>query len=398
MRGVMVKLSDILTGTRSALQSANWHVEISRLRPGLRQHLDPLSELQRSEIALRQITGGVDLASYGHSWDLMPRQEGKNILDGLASRSSLMDAADASERLRIATEGVSVQDLVRNSSVYEQARRAADLSASTWVPFELEQHRLIGAQFADQLALGGLAFNLDAGRWQDPAFLSTFGTASALSRALDTAGMMDASVHAAMKSMAFAGIPDTLDLRTYRHLLDASGLVLPRWPRFRRLTEKQKQRLQRARLAGYQQPKHVAQAKSLVHQHELYLRDAIVALMESEYGDAWAEERLPLCGHHGKSLLGRWRKRGGGVFDHADYAHYVAVMVHPEHFTTIFSLAFEDEATIEDLVGSAGRLRAASHHPHEFTPADLRDLRVTWNGILKGLRRLEPGQELDWAS
>jgi hypothetical protein len=73
-------------------------------------------------------------------------------------------------------------------------------------------------------------------------------------------------------------------------------------------------------------------------------------------------------------------------------------MVHPEHFTMIFSLAFEDEATIEDLVGSAGRLRAASHHPHEFTSADLRDLRVTWNGILKGLRRLEPGQELDWAS
>ncbi|HVY89964.1 MAG TPA: hypothetical protein VG942_13930 [Hyphomonadaceae bacterium] len=325
-------------------------------------------------------------------------RQGKNFLGEPTGRSLAMDALDVSERLRIATGGVSIHDLVRSSSVYEHARRAADLSASTWVPFELEQHRLTGAQFADQLALGSLAFNLDARQWQDPAFLSTFGTASALSRALDTAGMMDASVHAAMKSMAFAGIPDTLDLRTYRHLLNASGLTLPRWPRFRRLTEKQKQRIQRERLAGYQQPKHIAQAKSLVHQHELYLRDAISALMESEYGESWAEERLPLCGDHGKSLLGRWRKHGGGVFDHADYPHYVAVMVHPEHFTAIFSLAFEDKATIEDLVGSARRLRATSHHPHEFTPADLRDLRVTWNGILKGLRRLEPGQELDWAS
>jgi hypothetical protein len=119
-----------------------------------------------------------------------------------------------------------------------------------------------------------------------------------------------------------------------------------------------------------------------VHQHERTCATAIVALMESEYGDAWAEERLPLCRHHGKSLswpVAQTRRRR--LRSSRFYPDYVAMMVHPEHFTTIFSLAFEDEATIEDLVGSAGRLRAASHHPHEFTPADLRDLREPGTGF-----------------
>jgi hypothetical protein len=149
------------------------------------------------------------------------------------------------------------------------------------------------------------------------------------------------------------------------------------------LTTAEKRRRFKARLQGRAEPAHVRKAKSLVHRYELTLRDILDAVMADTYGEDWPDSRLPLCDC--KDLLGRWRKRGGDVLDHADYAHYARMMSHPEHFEAIFEAGFDDPQALAMLLEDAGRLRAASHHARAFTPKDLRDLRVTWRTIEAGL-------------
>ena len=63
----------------------------------------------------------------------------------------------------------------------------------------------------------------------------------------------------------------------------------------------------------------------------------------------------------------------------------------PQHFADIFHLAFPDPPTIDD----AGRLRAASHHARDFTPEDLRDLRVVWRMLEAGLLALTEDIDFD---
>ena len=53
------------------------------------------------------------------------------------------------------------------------------------------------------------------------------------------------------------------------------------------------------------------------------------------------------------------------------------------------------DSKLRDLIGRAGRLRAASHHPHHFTPEDLRELRLTWRTIEAGLAALVDDFEID---
>ncbi|PWC96003.1 hypothetical protein TSO5_08915 [Azospirillum sp. TSO5] len=124
------------------------------------------------------------------------------------------------------------------------------------------------------------------------------------------------------------------------------------------------------------------------------LRDIIDVSMEIEYGEDWVEDRLSACGC--KGLLGKWRKRGGFVIEHADYAHYKDIMTHPEHFEAIFSAGFSDTDELRELIDKAGDLRAASHHAREFTKEDLRDLRLVWTSLEKGLLALTPDQDIDY--
>lgn len=51
----------------------------------------------------------------------------------------------------------------------------------------------------------------------------------------------------------------------------------------------------------------------------------------------------------------------------------------------IFDMAFTHPEMVVDLMKSAGNLRAASDHAREFTPEDLRDLRLTWKTLEAGL-------------
>jgi hypothetical protein len=70
-------------------------------------------------------------------------------------------------------------------------------------------------------------------------------------------------------------------------------------------------------------------------------------------------------------------------------------MSHPEHFEAVFQVGFDDPQALAELWTRAGRLRAASHHARMFTPEDLRDLRLVWLTIEKGLVALTPDCEID---
>ncbi|MEP7211167.1 MAG: hypothetical protein ABI740_10050 [Alphaproteobacteria bacterium] len=67
----------------------------------------------------------------------------------------------------------------------------------------------------------------------------------------------------------------------------------------------------------------------------------------------------------------------------------------PQHFADIFHLAFPDPPTIAQLIDDAGRLRAASHYARDFTPDDLRDLRVVWRMLEAGLLALTEDIDFD---
>ncbi|CAH2606066.1 conserved protein of unknown function (plasmid) [Rhodovastum atsumiense] len=283
----------------------------------------------------------------------------------------------------------------KEARIHEAAMQAAEMAARIHLPDFLEQHRLGAPALADHLTIAGLSRSADASRWNDTGYLSAFSGAAAMAQALGHHDRIGANLCGAMDSLSVEGFAGPSGLRDYQGVLNAAGLVLPRWPQFRPVSHRERAARQRRRLAQHQPSQHVRKAMPLVHQHESYLRQAIDEVMEAEYGENWVEERLPLCGPAGRRLFGKWQNRGGHALDHADYPDYLAIMAHPEHFDAIFAIAFEDIPVLTDLMEKARRLRAASHHPgHEFTAADLRDLRVTWNAIKRGLCLLEGSHEV----
>lgn len=184
-------------------------------------------------------------------------------------------------------------------------------------------------------------------------------------------------------------------LSEYRQFFDSAGLLLPRWPRVRRLDERDKNRQFAQRLGQNKPSIYIRKATTLFHQYERVLRQIINAVMEDQYGEDWAVERLPLCGC--KDLLGKWQKAGyGEVLDFADYHHYRMIMNHAEHFEHIFARAFVDPEILTTLVTTAAKYRGDTHHARDtFEPGDLLHLRVTWNTLRSGLIALMPDYEFD---
>ncbi len=281
-----------------------------------------------------------------------------------------------------------ISDMVRQSSPYAAVLETAQKLGPLGISGLLEQHRLSASALAEQLVLMGQVSAVA----RDPTLFGTFDAMSAANRMLDEAGAFGFESNDTLKMLMVAPVAGSFGLQEYRTVLDAAGLRLPRWPRFRVLTTAEQAERQRKRLAKYKQPRHRASAQSLVYQHESYLREAIDELMSAKYGDDWAEERLPRCGEVGSALLGKWRAQGGMPLDHADYAHYRALITQDEHFESIFCVAFSDPGVAANLINRARTLRAASHHPgHEFTKEDLRDLRLTWNAIKAAFRQFQSG-------
>jgi len=182
-------------------------------------------------------------------------------------------------------------------------------------------------------------------------------------------------------------------LNDYGQFLNAAGLSLPHWPHVRLLTIGEKRRRLRAMLNSNAEPVHVKKAKSLDHRYQLTLREILVDVMTGAYGEDWAVERLPLCDC--KDLLGKWKKRGGEVLDHADYFHYERIMSHPEHFETVFAAGFDDRAALAALINKARSLRSKFAHSNPFTLENLRDLRLIWLTIETGLLALTADYDIE---
>jgi hypothetical protein len=271
----------------------------------------------------------------------------------------------------------------------EAARELADRALALSMPEALADYQTSAQSMAERLSL------LDLG-WmgRDSIALEAFARGAAMSDALALTARVDSGLLEAARAFSTTLMPELSSLAAHRALLDASGLWLPRWPRVRLLTKAEKRRRLRQRLRGNAEPPHVRRAKSLVHRYELVLREVVDAAMADTYGEDWAQARLPKCDC--STLLGRAATRGGDPLDHADYAHYRMIMSHEEHHADVFSTAFENPTVIAELIDAAGRLRARSHHAREFSPEDLRDLRVVWRTIEAGLLALTEDVEFDF--
>lgn len=253
----------------------------------------------------------------------------------------------------------------------------------------LDQFRTSEAQLAIKLLnLGTLVDFVKI-----PAYLQAFTQASALADVFGESKRVDRYLQQASYEFAHAHVPGFPTLRQYGFFLDSSGLALPHWPSVRLLKIGDKRRRFGRLLQKNCESKDVRKGKSLVQRYELTLREVLDEVMTGAYGEDWPYSRLPLCDC--KTLLGKSESRGGTPLDHADYAHYELIMIHPEHFEEIFSLGFDDPDALKALMKKAGQLRAKLSHFHPFSNEDLRDLRVTWRSIETGLLALLPDYDVD---
>lgn len=274
-------------------------------------------------------------------------------------------------------------------SMVMEARKFADLSQSMILQESLDRFRPAAEQLTNKL----LHFHsLDA--FVQTSNLSAFVQTAAVAEAFRESSRVDSALVEAAKQFALVQLPALYGRSDYSRFLDASGLLLPKWPNPRLLTLGQKRHRLNLKLRGNSESSHERKGKSLVKRYELALRDVLEEAMYIEYGVDWAELRLPVC--NCKDLLGKWRKRGGDPLDHADYAHYRRIMVDPDHFEAVFSAGFDDPIHLASLLTRAGDLRSALAHHHPFSPSDLRDLRTTWTLIETGLLAITADYDFDF--
>jgi hypothetical protein len=282
---------------------------------------------------------------------------------------------------------------MRTSSVFQAIvdRASSDALASRnfqLSPF-LEQHR------TEQIVLRDRLMVVQQNPWwNNPSFLPSFTQASALADSIAGVSRIDRAILESSRLFNETAMPGLGALAEYRQFFDSAGLLLPRWPRVKRLDERDKKRKFAQLLRENRPSVYTRKATTLFYQYERVLRQIVNAVMEDEYGEDWAMARLPLCGC--KDLIGKWQKAGfGDVLDHADFRHYEKIMGHGEHFERIFGLAFDDPATLTALVATARKYRRPTRHARDFGPSELFDLRVTWNSLKSGLVLLMPDYELD---
>lgn len=278
--------------------------------------------------------------------------------------------------------------LVLPSSVVEEARKFADLAQSVEMQYSLDRFRPATESLADKL----LHFHsLDV--FAQPGNLAAFVQAAAAAEAFRESSRVDSALVEAVKQFSLVQLPALYGRSDYNHFFDASGLLLPKSPHARLLTLGQKRHRLNLKLKGNAESSHERKGKSLVKRYELTLRAVLDEAMNIEYGEDWAESRLPLCDC--KDLLGKWKSRGGEPLDHADYAHYRKIMADPQHFEAVFFAGFDDPDHLAILLRRAGELRSALAHHHPFSPNDLRDLRTTWSLIETGLLAITADYDFD---
>jgi len=302
----------------------------------------------------------------------------ENRIDRFSTVSDILRAQEANQR----------HLAMYSYAAIDEARSIAELAQTCKLHAALDPYRTSVESFASKLLH---LQTLDTIR--SPAYLDAFMQASTISDIFVESMRVDRHLQEATRQFSQVAVPMFGTLHDYGQFLNAAGLSLPHWPHVRLLTIGEKRRRFRAKLNNNAEPVHVKKAKSFVQCRELTLRDILDDVMENEYGEDWAEKRLPLCDC--KDLLGKWQKRGGVVLAHADYYHYAQIMSYPEHFETVFESGFDDPEALAELIESAGKLRAALLHYHPFTEEDLRDLHLIWRTIETGLLALTSDYDIE---
>ena len=311
------------------------------------------------------------------------------VVDRLGTLEALVNPRWQRE-IREFERGRAEWDRLFKPSEMDRAYEAANAISKLAVPSAFE--RFISDQDSLARRIAGIQ---RASWWEQDRHLGAFANAAAMSDALIGGRGADFDLHRAATAFLVEPIPGLPTLADHRLFLDAAGLWLPRRPLFRRLSRHEKRQRLQAKLKSSAPGQHVLKAHSLTHQYELVLRDVIEQVMEAAFGEDW-HERLPSCGCSG--LLGKWRARGGSVLDHADFADYIRIMTHEEHYVAGFKVGFPDIESLTELLSEARQLRAASHHPKsgQFTPQDLRRLRLVWRQLSNGVLILLPDDEFDY--
>lgn len=313
---------------------------------------------------------------------------------GLNSHSDVLNSVERLSQYSSASEALRQQELndryrlALPASAVDEARKFADLAQSVEMQYSLGRFRPATESLTDKL----LQFHsLEV--FAQPGNLAAFVQAAAAAEAFRESSRVDSTLVEAAKQFSLVQLPVLYGRSDYSHFLDASGLLLPKWPHPHLLTLGQKRHRLNLKLRGNAESSYERKGNSLVRRYELTLRAVLDEAMYVEYGEDWAESRLPLCDC--KDLLGKWRNRGGEPLDHADYAHYRKIMVDPEHFEAVFSEGFDDQDHLANLLKRAGELRSALAHHHPFSPNDLRDLRTTWSLVETGLLAITADYDFD---
>lgn len=313
---------------------------------------------------------------------------------GLNSHSDVLNSVERLSQYSSASEALRQQELndryrlALPASAVDEARKFADLAQSVEMQYSLGRFRPATESLTDKL----LQFHsLEV--FAQPGNLAAFVQAAAAAEAFRESSRVDSTLVEAAKQFSLVQLPVLYGRSDYSHFLDASGLLLPKWPHPHLLTLGQKRHRLNLKLRGNAESSYERKGNSLVRRYELTLRAVLDEAMYVEYGEDWAESRLPLCDC--KDLLGKWRNRGGEPLDHADYAHYRKIMVDPEHFEAVFSEGFDDQDHLANLLKRAGELRSVLAHHHPFSPNDLRDLRTTWSLVETGLLAITADYDFD---
>lgn len=304
-------------------------------------------------------------------------------MDKFAARIGIVGTA--AESLRIQSEAFRRQLVA--STVFDQAYELAQAAQQFHLDDYLDSFRTSVGPLTDKM----LYLNsLDSIRSEER--LRSFVQASTVADILGNSLGYGSEAQQALESLARQTIPQFDTVQEYGHMLKAAGIALPHWPHPRLLTIGERRKRLRQKMNAGPDSRHAKKAWTVFQRYELILREIIDDVMTEHYGEDWPHERLAKCGC--QTLLGRWNKRGGNLFDHADFAQYIAIMCDEEHFEAVFSSGFEDRDGLRDLLTKAKDLRAAVMHFHAFTKENLRDVRTTWTAIESGLLGLTSEYEL----
>lgn len=210
------------------------------------------------------------------------------------------------------------------------------------------------------------------------AFASLFGDIKALSYSPD----FETSPQVRLRAYLDAGL-DPLLLKPNQHalasMLTMNDFIDPSlWERSGSLIVPPKRRM-RKRLQHLKPTRLQRLAFAETGALERWLREFIDDEMSYAYGDEWYKERAP------KSLMGRIRKREIGedgisgviVLDDADFAHYLEIILHPDHWDEVFCYIFNDRDETDGMLRLFKNLRKAiAHFDRGYSKADLSQLRL----------------------